>query len=204
MNKIITVTFLILGVFLISGCITGQITRLNCKDVQVPYDYVEEYQETVPYTDRECETKILVYSITDFVFGSSICNNRVEECRDYILGICISKIAYCTDRTVTCSLKVNNLDDERGNWVIDFKFFKADSNSIDTIDTVSTWLYPHTSGIVTGRGKIISKELFDTSYTCSYSISNEPTKEVCREVIKYKEVTKTRTVTRYRTEQKCE
>src|SRR3989338_9701141 len=50
----------------------------SCRDTQVPYDYLEEYQETVPYTDRECETKDLVYSATNDKWNYETCNNWDE------------------------------------------------------------------------------------------------------------------------------
>jgi len=175
----------------------------SCRDVQTPYDYVEEYQESEPYTDQECESKTLVYSITNFVFISSTCNNQLEECTNYFLGICTDKIVYCTDRTLVCSVDINNLDDERGSWTIKFNFYKQSDNSVGATDSPSTWLYPHTTETITGTGRITTKELYDTPYSCSYSAVNEPTKQVCRDVIKYHDVTKTRTVTRYKTEQQC-
>ena len=39
---------------------------------------------------------------------------------------------------------------------------------------------------------------------CNYEISNIPTKQVCKDVLKYKDVTRTRTVTKYKTEEVCD
>jgi hypothetical protein len=223
---------IVLTVLFTSGCTsqTGGITGSdqktttteqnvvnNCRDVQVPYETQEEYAkteyytETVPYTDRECEQKTLVYSITDFTLGASVCNEQEEVCHQSypILG-CVDKTLYCVDRTVSCYLKINNLDDERGSWTIKFDFMKSGSSSVEATDTSSNWLYPHSSGTIGGSGKITTKELLDTAYTCRYSVTNEPTKEICRDVIKYKDVQKERQVTaykpvtKYRTEQKCD
>lgn len=181
-------------------------------DVQVPYDAKENYDvqepytETVcnniqvPYSDKECESKPLVYSIEDFVIASSVCNEREEIChQSYPIIGCTDKTVYCIDRTVTCSLKLNNLDDERGSWTINFNFLKVGSSSVDATDTASMWLYPHTSNTFVGRGRITTKELFDTSYTCKYSVPNKATKQVCRDVTKYRTVQDCKDVTKYRT-----
>lgn len=215
MNKIPLYGLLIAILFLISGCITGGVidssqqdiigeTQKTCKDIQVPYDYLEEYQETVPYTDRECEDKLLSYSITDFTFVSSVCNEDTKECKSGALGIPYDCIHYCIDRVVTCYLTLNNLDSEKGTWIINFLFYKIGGSSPDITADISRFLYPQTSEKIIGTGEIKNKELYEQEYTCSYNVPNEATKQICRDVIKYKEVTKTRTVTRYRTEQKCE
>jgi len=213
---IAVVVIVLLIAFLNSSSMTGNVintnsqdgqnqeVKQNCKDVQVPYDYLEEYQETVPYTDTVCDAKVLIYSRGSFDLVSSVCNQQVEECQKYVLGFCTSKVTYCTDRTITCSLGINNLDDERGVWQVNFNFFKSGSSNVEATASQSRGLDPHSSGTAIGQGKITSKELYDTQYTCSYVIGNEPTKQVCRDVTKYKDVTKTRTVTRYRTENKCE
>ena len=176
---------------------------LSCYEVQVPYEEVEEYQETIPYTDKECEEKVLVYNRGKFNMVSSICNKKVEECNKYILGICTDKTIYCTDRTILCSLELNNLDDEKGVWKVGFNFYKSGSSVIEDTSFQNRLLDPHSSGEARGEGNILSKELYETPYSCSYTIIEEPTKQVCRDVIKYKEVKKTRIITKYRTEQKC-
>lgn len=199
------VAVIILGSSLIMLSLNGHATKNEpiCKDVEIPYDYNEEYLETVPYTDTECESKLLVYNRGDFDLVSSVCNQKIEECQSYFLGICTNKITYCTDRTITCSLGINNLDDEKGVWKVDFNFFKYGSDEIEATASQSRMLDPYSSGDAIGQGEITSKELYNSSYSCSYVISKEPTKQVCRDVTKYKEVTKTRVVTRYKNETIC-
>jgi hypothetical protein len=177
--------------------------QTTCRDIQVPYDDIEYYTESEPYTDQQCDNKLVVYSITDFNFVSSICNSKIEECTNYVLGFCTSKNVYCTNRIVTCSLKVNNLDDERASWTINFNFMKSGTSNIVATTPVSLGLYPHTSDTSSGSGRITIKEAYDTQYTCNYNVPNEPMKQVCHDVIKYRDVQKQRTVTKYRTEQKC-
>ena len=77
--------------------IQNQQTKKSCRDVQVPYDYLEEYQETVPYTDRECETKELAYSITNFVMSYNTCDKQEYICKNTFLGICTEKTYYCVE-----------------------------------------------------------------------------------------------------------
>ncbi len=184
----------------------------KCSDVQVPYETQEEYQkteyytETVPYTDRVCESKNLVYSITDFsVDGGCITYN--ERCIDYILGICSEKIKYCVNKEITCSLNLNNLDNENGQWGIEFLLYQG--NSLSNTQIITPSLYPQTNQRVSYTFSLIGEEQADKTYSCSYRVSNTPTKQVCRDVIKYKDVQKSRQVTaykpvtNYRTETKC-
>lgn len=189
---------------------TGRVTQSTCRDVQESYQdcgnvqvpYTEQQCNSVPYTDTQCDNTVLVYSITDFTFVSSICNNQNEVChQSYPVIGCVDKTVYCTDRTVTCSLKVNNLDTARGSWTINFNFYQSGSNTIEATDSESIWLYPQTSGTVTGTGRITTTEFKNASYTCSYSMQNEPTKSVCHDVIKYRQ--ECQDVTKYRTEYQC-
>ena len=200
----------------------------QCQDVQVsysdtenydeqePYTKKEYYSESVPYTDQQCESKNLVYNIQNFYLDSQTCNQKVEECSDYTLGICTSKIQYCVDRSVVCSFTLNNLDNEEGTWGIDFSFYKQGSSEIEGTDKRASSLYAQDSETVRGNTRITTKEPYETSYSCRYAVANTPTKKICRDVIKYKEVqksrevtayksvTKSRPVTKYRTETKCE
>ncbi len=216
----------VIAIIFASGCSDSQASRTGhsisssvpqCKDVKVPYESQEEYlkteyyTETVPYTDQECEAKKLVYSVTNFMNIPSVCNKQEEVChKSYPILGCTDKTVYCVDRSVYCSLNLNNLDDERGTWSFKFDFFKRGSNSVDaTGKNTNKWLYPHTSETIYGIGRITKKELLTTTYTCRYYVTNEPTKQICRDVIKYRDIKKERQVTayrpvtKYRTEKKC-
>lgn len=197
----------------------------NCRDVQVPYQDTETYSEQeaytkteyyterVPYTDKECESKELTYSITDFVSSGS-CVQQEERCIKYILGLCTQKETYCITKYVDVSLNLRNLDTERGNWGIRFNQF-LDGQASNSIDT-STFLYPQTSESVSRRFTISGETDCKKRNTYSYSVTSTPKKQVCRDVIKYKDeqrtrqvtayrpVDKTRPVTNYRTEQRCD
>src|SRR3989344_2970897 len=86
----------------------------NCRNIEVPYDATERYQESVPYTDRVCDTKKLVYSINNFVMNSNVCNKQEYVCKDTFIGICTEKIYYCVDKSVSCSFSLRNIDNEQG------------------------------------------------------------------------------------------
>lgn len=180
-----------------------------CRDVQVPYDYLEQYSETVPYTDRVCESKNLPYSVDQFVMIKNDCTDRDCKDSDKILGL-VCPNQFCTDKTVSCSLILKNLDNEQsGVWVTKFVFTTQGTSLTKQIKTedVSSSLYPQTQETIVGTARIQSFGVdgdANKDITCAYTTTTIPTKQVCRDVTKYKEVTKTRTVTRYRTENKCE
>lgn len=220
MKRILLALF-ILSVFLTSGCITGQVTGPICKNVEVPYESQEEYMkteyytETVPYTDTVCESKDLPYSVTGFVLEYNTCNQKKKECKSTaILGIPYDCIEYCVDRSISCSLNLNNLDtEESGTWRILFSFYEVGTGNTIKTREVSKFLYPQTSKTIVGSSRIQSEGLngdANKELTCSYNVKSIPTKQVCRDVIRYKEVQKERQVTAYRpvtkykTEQVCE
>lgn len=191
-----------------TGNVVNEGNQQTCKDVQVPYDYLEEYQETVPYTDTECETKDIPYNIENFVMDSNTCNEYQDICNKYIIGICSDKTTFCVDKSVSCSLDLRNLDtEEQGSWIIRFSFYESGTSSIIDSKDVSQFLYPQTTKKFTGVARIQSTGVdgdANKQITCSYIRATIPTKQICRDITKYQEVTKTRTVTRYRTEEKCE
>jgi hypothetical protein len=182
-------------------------TGTNCKEVQEPYDYLEEYQETVPYTTQKCETKDLPYSVTNFVEKSNICNQEKQDCKTGFMGIPYDCVSYCVDKTISCSLDLNNLDtEESGTWSIRFNFVERGTNNVIKYQDTSYQLYPQTTRSVPGAVRIQSSGKegdANKNIGCSYAVSSVPTKQVCRDVTDYKEVTKTRTVIRYRNVQKC-
>lgn len=166
---------------------------------QEAYTKTEYYTETVPYTAQECQAKKLGYSVTDFTLVSNTCNQKLEECTDYTLGFCTSKIKYCVDRTVVCSLRFNNLDTEtRGIWEVRIDFKKSGSSNVADSDNGNLAVYPSDSGTYSFTGRITTKEPYEQSYTCDYHVLTEATKQICRDVIKYREVQRSREVTAYR------
>lgn len=223
---VVAVAVLIFAVFVIrignGGGVTGNaVNTVNsavpnepkCRDVQVPYETQEAYEKTeyytesVPYTDNVCDTKKLIYSITNFdVTGG--CTDYDERCVDYILGICTEKVKYCIYKSITCSLNLNNLDDENGRWGVKFQLYQE--SSIADTKTVTPYLYPQTTQIVSYTFTLTGEEKADKTYSCNYQVVDEPTKQVCRDVIKYKDVQRSRQVTaykpvtKYKTETKCD
>ena len=193
----------------------GSTQTKRCSDVQVPYETQEEYMkteyytETVPYTDQECENKKLVYNVEDFAMDYQTCLKTEDKCIKYTLGICTQKETYCIDKEISCSLTINNLDNENGYWYFDFQFKDAATNNIAETNSRGSSIYPQSSQLYQASAEFTGRENAEKTYTCTYSFTNIPTKQVCRDVIKYKEIQKTRQVTaykpvtKYKTEQKC-
>lgn len=192
-----------------------------CSNVQVPYEEQEEYlkteyyTETIPYTDKECETKDLPYSVDNTAFDYNTCNQQEDLCIEYFLGICTEKKTYCIDRSASCSLDLRNLDgEESGTWTIKHLFLEQGTSNVIKTSESSIYLYPQTSKRVSGQIRITSQgETGDANKnigSCNYQVLRVPTKQVCRDVIKYKDIQKERQVTayrpviKYRIERKCE
>lgn len=192
----------------------------NCREEQMPYKTEEEYLkteyyiETVPYIEEECETEELAYSIDNFVRSYNTCNEYEDICIKYFLGICTEKKTFCVDKSVSCSLNLRNLDnEEQGSWTIKFLFFEEGTSKDIDSDEISVFLYPQTSKTITGRTRIESEgEEGDANkeITCNYHRINLPTKKICEEITRYKEIqrekqiTAYRPVTKYKTETICD
>jgi len=204
---------ILLAVFIITflgntsftGNVISSHSRSNCKDVQVPYDYKEEYIDTVPYSDEVCESKELTYNLQDFVIDYNSCQKTEERCLKYILGICSKKETYCVEKKIQCKLDITNLDDQKGYWGVQFEFMSRDDHST-TVGTSKTGgsLYSQETETFYGSKTFYNEEEASKDYTCRYKVTSAPTKLICRDVTKYKDITRTRTVTKYRTEEKCD
>ncbi|MCK9568035.1 hypothetical protein M0R72_03715 [Candidatus Pacearchaeota archaeon] len=148
----------------------------TCKEVQVPYDYIEEYSETVPYTEEECESQELVYKKE-----TGTCLQRKDN-------------FFSEDEPAKYDCTITNLDDEAGVFSITIGF-NVGNERLE--ETQNKYIYPQSSETF-----IVEKDAtIDSCYCYENSI---PSKQVCKDVTKYKEVIKTRTVTRYKTEEQCE
>jgi len=216
---ILGVVFIIIVLSLILTGGMGTFTP-KCRNVQVPYESQEEYikteyyTESVPYTDTECENKNIAYSIDNFRLVANNCNKEQDVCNKYFLGICSDKTTFCVDRTISCSLELRNLDsEERGAWTVRFNFYEVGTNNILKSSDPSNLVYAQTTNSFTGSARIISEGVdgdANKQLSCTYYVQNIPTKQVCKDVIRYKEVqrerqvTAYRPVTKYRTEQKCD
>jgi len=117
-----------------------------------------------------CATQQISYSAANFN-ANSVCNNQDEN-------------GFCIDKTVTCSITINNLDGEIGGiFEISFKFFEQ-GNSGNILFSTSSELFlepgeQHTfEGIFNvqsqGEQGDANKDL-----TCFYNTINIPRKEVC-------------------------
>jgi len=216
---------LLIFILLRNSIYTGNVTNYtdnvisdkNCYDKNVSYDKqvetVEYYTETVPYTEEVCNQENLAYKVENFVMNSNTCSDYDELCREENwLGICIDKITFCVDKTITCSLDLTNLDnEEQGTWAIQITFY--DVNNRETVDTKegSASLYPQST-----RNLVYSSNIQSTNpegnankeISCSYTLTSLAKKTVCEEVTKYKDVQRekvvTKPVTEYRIERVCE
>jgi hypothetical protein len=145
----------------------------NCKDVQVPYNDIEYYTESEPYTDQECQTKNLVYKV------------EYKQCSPYLLFVPAKSI-----------ITVTNLDNENGGTFTFWVGFKLkDGNQIGK--ETSQYIYPASSADFSYESNNADID------TCNYNSISIPTKQVCQYVTKFREVQKSRTVVKYKTETQC-
>jgi len=153
-----------------------ELAEVNCKEMQIPYDALEEYAEQEPYTDTLCENINLVYK------------NEKGTCTQYEDNF------FSSDTPSTYSCTIANLDNEAGYFSIDIGF-NIDGQTLGENQT--QYIYPQSSQTFYAQ-----KMAYIDSCYCL--ITSVPTKQECETVTRYRTVTKTRTVTKYRTETICE
>jgi len=158
----------------------------NCREEQVAYEEQEEYMkteyymETVPYTDRECEDKSLVYKVVK------------GECKNQYDG-------WFENTPASYSCTITNLDSEAGTFSMRIGF-NVQGQQLD--ETQSKLIYPQSSETFT-----VTR---DSKIDNCYCVETVPTKKVCRDVTKYRDeqrerqVTAYRPVTKYKAEKICD
>ena len=141
---------------------------------QVPYQDTEAYQEqecqNIPYTDRECESKPLTYSKTNY------------QCsRGGLIGDW--SVAECT---------VNNLDSEGGTFTVNIGVV-VNGNNVG--EQQSQFIYPQSSQ----HFKYSAKADMSTCYCNEVSVPTKQvcrdvikTRQECNTATKYRPVTKYR------------
>lgn len=147
----------------------------KCRTVQVPYDDLEEYYETVPYTDRECEAKNLVYKLER---GS--CMDRQDN--------------WIEDEPAKYSCTITNLDEQPASFSVNVGFSVQGQ---ELGETQNSYIYPQSSHTFN-----VQRDANIDSCFCREV--NLPTKQVCRDVTKYRKELRTRRITSYRSEQQCD
>ena len=167
---------ILIGILLV--VFTGRVntfTGPTCQQVsyeeQEEYMKTEYYTESVPYTDQECENKRLVYK------------KSTGSCQDRQSGL-----FGLGDQPAKYSCTITNLDNEGGTFSVEIGF---DIGGQRITEVQSRFIYPQSSAT-------FSYERDVSIASCVCGEEDIPTKQVCRDVIKYNEVQRERQVTAYR------
>lgn len=154
-----------------------------CEEVEVPYTDVEEFTEEVAV--QNCTEESVKYSAENFKI--------ISECL-------VSDESNCVKKNVYFSIDFQNIDDAGGTWVLRFSLIGDESiisSKTQTVDLNSgeaTRLSVTFPLINEDASKIVSGE---------YRIEDEANKKICTGSTVMKNVTKTISVTKFRTEVKC-
>ncbi|MFA5108275.1 MAG: hypothetical protein WC492_01950 [Candidatus Micrarchaeia archaeon] len=174
------ISLFIVGIFLLSfGCLASkQTTETQPTTTQTPKCTTKTIQE--PYYDQECDT--VPYTDTEcsqvnlkYTKGEIICNHE-GLIGDWIVSSC----------------SIANLDDEAGSFNA---YAGVDINGQKNGEEQTAYIYPLQSHTFEYRVKA-------SGSTCYCYETSIPTKQVCKDVIKYQQVCNT--VTKYREVQKEE
>ncbi|MBI5046346.1 hypothetical protein HZC07_01295 [Candidatus Micrarchaeota archaeon] len=190
-------------------------TEQVCQNIQYQESYLDQECNTVPYTDTVCDTKQLIYNTGGNPNVLSACAQQRVDCLKPGLFGCAQTQTVCTSYGYSCSLVINNLDDEGGRWYVKIGILNTNGqnlslkslNSNYAVDMLDNQVYvqPRSSYTVSFNPTTNTPDVrgLETSY-CSIAVYQVPTKQVCRDVIKTKEVCNQ--VTKYRpaTRQDCQ
>ncbi|HRZ85639.1 MAG TPA: hypothetical protein P5277_02555 [Candidatus Paceibacterota bacterium] len=185
---------------------------------QVCADYNQEcatYTQQCADYDDECESYNQVCVEKNFwgncVKYQSVCASYKEVCVSYkpvcsdYKNVCNSYKSVCgaykcIKYKFTCGLKVDN--QEKQALILNIGLYKQDFDSKTSIliNTQNNWVV---NSLDSRQLNWEFTALPTENVGCSYNFLNSPTMQVCRDVVKSRDVQKTRIITRYRTEQKC-
>lgn len=159
--------------------------------VSVPYQKLETYQEV--YTDKEDYQVQVPYSDTEYYFEKEpFVDTRYNTINlvykaDYTS--CLGRVPLVSDAKVTVT--VNNLDTEGGTFKLWVGLILPDGNKIG--QEVSKYIYPSQSADFTYSSSSATSK-------CTYNMVTIPTKTLSETFTNYRDIQKSRIVTKYRTE----
>jgi len=183
----------------------------ECKEINTPYETIEEYNQTIPYTDQECENKKLSYKSSDDQLNRKVeCIEIHEQCKSFRISqngeeTCNEYEIICDKYRETASFQITNLDNQEGQWTFEWK--KSCINNQETCQILDNEL------IKTENFIIDPTETKKSTASITYNHENKehlfvsliqyPSKEICRDVIKHKDIIKTRKIIQYKKETVC-
>lgn len=188
--------------------------------IQVPYtvseSYIdkvaseEHYTESVPYNDQDCNDIQMIYKIT---WGNNAQTCLQNECASYnqvcseknFWGNCVKYNDVCASYKCVkynnhCELNVENKERETLALQLQVQKWSRDSNSASDVSGYPTTYYV----TVLDTKKILwdFSSVSTESVSCIYSVKNNPTRSECKDVVRYRNEDRTRTiytdVTKYR------
>ena len=174
---------------------------------------VEHYTETVPYTDQDCTGVDMIYKISWLGSGqtqtclNTQCSSYNQVCDSYNwLGNCNSYSPRCASYECVkynnhCAITVDNKESQGLNLQLQVQKYNRDTQTSEDVSGYSTNYYVSPLDTLTITWDFVS--IPPNSVSCIYNVLNNPTKQVCQEVTKYRQQDEVRTiqntVTRYRT-----
>lgn len=161
----------------------------------------QAYVDTEPYTYLDCSDvnlkSVIEWGNKDTDCINEICDRNEQYCVDYNwLNNCVRYADRCTHYACTryqmdCELKISNIDDTAGTWKIDGYSWNRELNKKeDFIKTLSVYVNPTRNNVASWSFTYDAGE----SMSCWYILQFIPTKEVCENIIRYRDVTKYRDV----------
>lgn len=162
----------------ITGNVIGQAQKENCKEVRVPYDVTEDYIEKEPYQGFEDVQVDLKYEHNGY---------HRESYSDFLnTGV--------RDKGI---VNIKNVDSETGYFTVKMYFTTLEDGT--KAEQTSGYAQPSETKEFSAYYDIDSGEDVEWRYEVI------PGKKiVTKPVTKYRDVTKTRTVTKYRRERVCD
>ncbi len=171
--------------------------------IKVSFTSQVVYNEREPYIDEHCKNiklkSIIEWGVSDSVCVNQICDKTESYCVEKnFWGNCIEFrdrcIHYaCTKYRMDCNINIDNIDDEGGTWNFKCYSINYETGIKNYIDDISVYVKPTRTAIGSWSFKYDAGE----SVGCKYELLDYPTKEVCENVIVYKNVEKTGEETRY-------
>lgn len=155
--------------------LTGRVIDLNSPLNQEP----DESSQTNSYETQKCKTEGVDYKISNEGIKSMTCNEMDKKCS----GDSPSCRQFCSDKTISYSLDVSNLDQNEGPWTIKVQFYKE--GMLYRSVPITQRVEPKTTKTFTISINVIDDVPggnADQTFSADYAVVSTPTKKVCESV----------------------
>ncbi len=178
------------------NCRLVEVPYEECTEIVVPYDYNRNYEEQVPFREKECKDR--EYSSDAYYLSNGIADKRwTNDGSGYMLTN--------LEKSKKIESRIYNYEKQPGLFTVEFRIWDEDYNLIDKMRKEYSVDPNSHADFVVSTDELVNKLGDDFRKGLLFSaLLIRPEIEECETVTNYYLVNRQENIIEYRTEERCE